>query len=250
MEVKKEELLKRYSELSDDELLDLYNQGTLTSLALTVISEELQRRGKKVPEYEEKIPTSKDHGNNFLNYFWLLFFASLGGAIANYYFEDNPNELNSVSTSWQIFSLDDRFEVEVPSKPKMKNVTLPDIVKERIKTYGIYNVPIENGEISISYSELQDTYTPSLDGAITGSAEELKKLNGIKSLRHNIIERGGDNANWSVVMGSFDRFNQKTGYLSKYYVSGQELWSVICFYKGPSPTNLCHRVINSARLIQ
>jgi hypothetical protein len=48
MEVSREDLERRYAEVSDQELLDRYSSGTLTELAKSVVREESRRRGLSV----------------------------------------------------------------------------------------------------------------------------------------------------------------------------------------------------------
>src|SRR5688500_5764889 len=45
MKVSREELERRYAEVSDQELLDRHSSGTLTELANSVVRQELRRRG-------------------------------------------------------------------------------------------------------------------------------------------------------------------------------------------------------------
>ena len=52
MEIKKEDLVKRYSTLSDQELIEVHKSGDLTDIALSAIKDELNRRSLTEKEIE------------------------------------------------------------------------------------------------------------------------------------------------------------------------------------------------------
>ena len=45
MEIKREDIEKRYHNLSNEELIEIYQKAGLTDMAFTVLTEELSRRG-------------------------------------------------------------------------------------------------------------------------------------------------------------------------------------------------------------
>jgi hypothetical protein len=52
MEIKKEDLVKRYNTLSDQKLIEVYKSGDLTDIALSAIKDELNKRGLTGKEIE------------------------------------------------------------------------------------------------------------------------------------------------------------------------------------------------------
>ncbi len=123
---------------------------------------------------------------------------------------------------------DPSIEVETPGKLSRVNVPLPAQVQQYVDRMASYQYDEGPGlMISVTTIVYKPDITPNLQGAATGSANEMKNGKGMKDFTYTEEATTVSNREGIVQHGSFQSNGEKMDFTNLIVVSGQNAWQVL-----------------------
>jgi hypothetical protein len=146
---------------------------------------------------------------------------------------------------------DPAIQVETPGQLSKVTLQLPAQVQQYVDQMASYQYKEENGLlISVTTIAYKPEVQPNLQGAATGSVNEMKNGKGMEDFTHTEADTTISNREGIVQNGSFKSNGERMDFTNLIVVSGQNAWQVLVATEAGSEygAKIRSRIIRSIKL--